>query len=346
MKPEDILIRWMNFHLKKADQPEITNLGAELKDSKKLLYVLNQLDPANCSLDALSEADDEARATKMLACATAMGVEDCIGARDLLKGNAKVNSVFVAAVFNCKHGLQELTQEEIEQAGIIDDDIEGTREERAFRLWINSMQIENCFVEDLFEECRDGLVFIRVCHRIDPASVDMKKPNWTPKNPFHMNGNCEIAEEAMKFLGVKMIGVGAQDIAQGHKKNILAIIWQVMRFHYLKIIGSKTESDLLAWVNETVQPETAIKSFNDPQFADGKLLIKLAGSIEPRMVNQDLITPGVTDEEKEMNAKYAISIARKLGAIIFMVWDDIPRLNKKMLLIFVCSIYDIKHQIE
>jgi len=57
------------------------------------------------------------------------------------------------------------------------------------------------------------------------------------------------------------------------------------------------------------------------------------------------VTPGQTDEEKEMNAKYAISIARKLGAIIFMVWDDIPRLNKKMLLIFVCSLYDLKHNI-
>ena len=44
-----------------------------------------------------------------------------------------------------------------------------------------------------------------------------------------------------------------------------------------------------------------------------------------------------------MNAKYAISIARKLGAIIFLVWDDIIELNKKMILIFVCSLYDLAH---
>ena len=50
----------------------------------------------------------------MIASSKAMGVEDCIGAGDLLKGNARVNSVFVAAIFNVKHGLQELTQEEIE----------------------------------------------------------------------------------------------------------------------------------------------------------------------------------------------------------------------------------------
>ena len=95
----------MNFHLKKADQPEIANLGSALKDSRALIHVLNQLDPANCTLDALNEADDEARATKMLASSAAMGVEDSVGARDLCKGNAKVNSVFVAAIFNCKHGI-------------------------------------------------------------------------------------------------------------------------------------------------------------------------------------------------------------------------------------------------
>lgn len=249
--------------------------------------------------------------------------------------------MFIAAIFNRKHGLEELTKEEFEAAGLIDDDIEGTREERAYRMWINSMQIENCFVEDLFEECRDGLVFLRVCHRIDNASVDWKKPNMTPKNMFHKNFNCELAEEAMRFLGVKMIGVNAKDISDGHKKNILAMVWQLMRIHYLKIIGSKTEKNLLEWASEVTGTNCA--SFGDTAFADGKVLIKLCANIEPRIVNWELVTEGESDEDKEMNAKYAISIARKLGAVMFMVWDDIPKLNKKMILIFVCSLYDLKH---
>jgi len=41
LSPEEILKRWMNFHLKNAGQPVITNLGGDLKDSKKLLYVMN-----------------------------------------------------------------------------------------------------------------------------------------------------------------------------------------------------------------------------------------------------------------------------------------------------------------
>ena len=43
--PEAILIRWINFHLKKQGQAlKITNLGSDLKDSIVLTYVLNSIE--------------------------------------------------------------------------------------------------------------------------------------------------------------------------------------------------------------------------------------------------------------------------------------------------------------
>jgi hypothetical protein len=41
LPPEEILKRWMNFHLANAGQGKINNLGGDLKDNKKLLYVMN-----------------------------------------------------------------------------------------------------------------------------------------------------------------------------------------------------------------------------------------------------------------------------------------------------------------
>jgi len=35
-----------------------------------------------------------------------------------------------------------------------------------------------------------------------------------------------------------------------------------------------------------------------------------------------------------------------MGAIIFMVWDDILEVNMKMILIFVAALYDIKTEME
>lgn len=104
LPPEHILIRWMNFHLKNAGQNEITNLGKDIADSKACLHVLNQLDK-QCSTEALEEADDLVRAEKMLVESTKIGVADVIGFRDIVKGNAKVNIIFIAEIFNTKHGL-------------------------------------------------------------------------------------------------------------------------------------------------------------------------------------------------------------------------------------------------
>lgn len=58
---------------------------------------------------------------------------------------------------------------------MLDDDIEGTKEERAFRLWINSLNIENVYIQDLFEECRDGLLFCKIVHKLNDKVVDWKK---------------------------------------------------------------------------------------------------------------------------------------------------------------------------
>lgn len=48
-----------------------------------------------------------------------------------------------------------------------------------------------------------------------------------------------------------------------------------------------------------------------------------------------------TPESIENNAKYAISIARKLGASIFLVWEDIKEVKTKMLTTFLAALYDV-----
>jgi len=183
----------MNWHLKNAGQPEINNLGKDLADSKAVLYVLNQLDKDKCTLDGLTEEDNVKRAQICIDNSRALGCDDVIGARDIVKGNSKVNSMFVAEIFNTKHGLPDLNAEEKEavETAVNDyDDIEGSREERAFRLWINSLGIEGVFINNLYEDVRDGLVLCRVIHRINDQVVDWKNVKEKPKNVFETGINC------------------------------------------------------------------------------------------------------------------------------------------------------------
>ena len=49
----------------------------------------------------------------------------------------------------------------------------------------------------------------------------------------------------------------------------------------------------------------------------------------------------MTEEHIEQNAKYAISISRKLGATVFLVWEDIRDMKIKMLTTFLAAIMEV-----
>ena len=51
---------------------------------------------------------------------------------------------------------------------------------------------------------------------------------------------------------------------------------------------------------------------------------------------------GSTDEEKEQNARYALSVARKFGAVVFITYEDIVEVKPKMimLLLAACMAFD------
>src|SRR5687767_11516725 len=89
-----------------------------------------------------------------------------------------------------------------------------------------------------------------------------------------------------------------------------------------------------------------IKNFKDKTLGDSIFLINICAALEPRAVDWDIVTKGETDEEKEQNAKYLISIARKLGAVIFCVWEDIVKVNYKMILVLVCSLFEIYEEMK
>ena len=168
----------------------MNNLGGDLKDSIALLHVLNRLEPSKCSLDGIREEDTVRRAEMMINNAESIGVPSIVRPSDITSGNVKINTVFVAQIFNLKHGLEELTAEEYEKAKLLDDDIEGSRDERAFRYWINSLNIDDVYVTNLYEEARDGLILLKVIEKLDNTVIDWKKIEKNPNNKFKQGINC------------------------------------------------------------------------------------------------------------------------------------------------------------
>jgi len=337
LSPEQILLRWFNYHLKNAGTSRrVKNFGGDIKDSECYTLLMNQIAPKKCDKGPLNETDPLKRAEKVLVNAEKIECRRFVRARDIVAGNTKLNLAFVANMFNLCPGLEPVVEE------IVFD--EETREEKTFRNWIISLGVDP-FVNHLYEDLRDGLILLQILDKIQPGIVDWSKVNTKkPLNKFKQVENCNYAILLGKQLKFSLVGIAGSDINDANKKLILALVWQMMRYfilNYLKRMSSGgkdiTEDDIISWANSKVKQagkHTQMDNFKDKSLADSLFIMDLLYSCQPDSVNYDLVTPGQTDDDKRMNAQYAISCARKMGCVVFCLWEDIVEVQPKMMLTF------------
>jgi len=355
LPPEQILLRWVNYHLAKENYPKrIKNFGPDVMDGKVYTVLEKSIAPKKCNLDPLDYTSKDKRAQKVLENAGKIGAKVFIKPKDITSGNKKLNLAFTAQLFNTCPGLEPLEEEEEKQlAGLMDDDVGDSREERAFRMWMNSLGLgDDFYINNLFEDCKDGLALLKAIDKIEPGTVSWKKVEKKPNNKFKKLANCNYAVVLGKQLKLKMTNIGGSDINQGNKKLLLGMTWQLMRYHMLKFLASLskggkqiTDKDILDWANKVVKESgknTQISGFNDSSIKSGVFLCNLLGAVEPEIVDWELVTQGNNDEEQMLNARYAISLARKIGAVIFLLPEDIVDVRPKMVLTFCAAVMSVQ----
>eukprot|EP00618_Florenciella_parvula_P031483 CAMPEP_0119481916 /NCGR_PEP_ID=MMETSP1344-20130328/10019_1 /TAXON_ID=236787 /ORGANISM="Florenciella parvula, Strain CCMP2471" /LENGTH=665 /DNA_ID=CAMNT_0007516297 /DNA_START=158 /DNA_END=2151 /DNA_ORIENTATION=- len=359
LPPEQILLRWVNFHLKRGGSSKIVhNFGGDFKDSEAYSILLHQLDPAACPL--ISGSDNSTRATQVVANAGRMGVQALLKPADIVKGNTKLNMGFLAQLFNTNPGLDQLDEAEMadigdQLAGLEIDDAGDTREERTFRMWLNSLNIsedENpagaLYVDNLFADLCNGLPLLQVMDRME-AGVNWKKVHKKPKMRHHQIDNCNTVVDLGRKMDLVLVNIGGVDIADGNKKLILAIMWQLMRQFTLDMLKnlsgdgtSITEDQMVQWANNTVAQSgkaTQIRNLSDSSLSTGAFLIDLCAAVAPNAVDWEIVTPGANEDDKLSNAKYCISIARKIGACVFLTPEDIVEIKPKMIFTFIGALW-------
>ncbi|CAN8232631.1 unnamed protein product [Cochlearia groenlandica] len=350
LAPEKVLLKWMNFHLKKAGyEKQVTNFSSDVKDGEAYAYLLNALAPEHSSHVALETKDPTERARKVLEQAEKLDCKRYISPKDIVDGSANLNLAFVAQIFQHRNGLTVDTSK-TSFAEMMTDDIETSREERCFRLWINSLGTAT-YVNNVFEDLRNGWVLLEVLDKVSPGSINWKHANKPPiKMPFKKVENCNEVIKIGKELRFSLVNVAGNDIVQGNKKLLLAFLWQLMRYTMLQLLRNLrshsqgkeiTDADILNWANRKVKRggrTCQADSFRDKNLSNGMFFLELLSSVEPRVVNWSLVTNGETEEEKKLNATYIISVARKLGCSIFLLPEDIIEVNQKMMLILAASI--------
>ncbi|XP_029458747.1 plastin-2 [Rhinatrema bivittatum] len=355
LSPEELLLRWANYHLENAGYNKINNFSSDIKDCKAYYYLLNEVAPKGeedgipaiaIDMTGLREKDDIKRAECMLEQADRLGCRQFVTATDVVRGNPKLNMAFIANLFNKYPALQKP-----ENQGIDWSSIEGeTREERTFRNWINSLGV-NPRVNHLYSDLSDALVIFQLYENIR-VPVDWSRVNKPPYPKLGGNmkklENCNYAVELGKNRAkFSLVGIAGQDLNEGNHTLTQALLWQLMRRYTLNMLqdigcGQKVNDDIIInWVNKTLKEadkHSSISSFKDTKISTSLPVLDLIDAIQPGSIHYELLkTVNLDDEEKLNNAKYAISMARKIGARVYALPDDLMEVKPKMVMtVFAC----------
>ncbi|MEQ2258017.1 Plastin-3 [Xenotaenia resolanae] len=276
LSPEELLLRWANFHLRNAGM-SISNFSGDIKDSKAYFHLLEQIAPdgskegvprIEIDMTGLYEKDLKKRAECLLKQAEQLGCRQFVTANDIVTGNTKLNLAFVATLFN-KHPA--LTKPENQDWNLESE----TREERTFRNWMNSLGVSP-HVHYIYGDLQDAIVILQLYEKI---KVPVDWDNKVNLPPFKGVGggrlkkieNCNYAVElGKKKAGFSLVGIGGQDLNDGNETLTLALVWQLMRRYTLNVLadlghGEVAGDDLIiSWVNKTLKEAgktSSIKSF-------------------------------------------------------------------------------------
>jgi plastin-1 len=93
LSPEHILIRWMNYHLKRSGNPRrVHNFSGDIKDSEAYTLVMNQLAPSLCDKRALNDSDLTSRARTVLDNAEKLDCRKFVQPNDIVAVNSTLPS--------------------------------------------------------------------------------------------------------------------------------------------------------------------------------------------------------------------------------------------------------------
>lgn len=320
-----------------------------MKDGANYTVLLNQLSPETCSRGPLQTPDLLQRAEQVLQNAETLDCRKFLTPTSLVAGNPKLNLAFVANLFNNHPGLEPITEEE--KLEVEDFDAEGEREARVFTLWLNSLDVQPA-VNSLFDDLRDGTVLLQAYDKVIPGSVNWRHVNKPPPSGaelmrFKAVENTNYSIELGKQNHFSLVGIQGADITDGQRTLTLGLVWQLMRKDITNTLSSLaqrlgkreiTDQEMIKWANDMSRKggqSSSIRSFKDQSIGTGLFLLDVLNGMKSSYVDYDIVTPGRTDEDAYSNARLSISIARKMGATIWLVPEDICQVRSRLITTFI-----------
>lgn len=172
-------------------------------------------------------------------------------------------------------------------------------QKRTFQNWANNYLKERILkIGDLATDLEDGTLLINLLEII--SSKKILKYNKQPKIRMQKIENNNMAVGFIKSEGLKLVGIGAEDIVDGQLKLILGLIWTLILRYQIQMSESDNspKAALLEWVKKQVAPyKVPVYNFTD-SWQDGRVLTALTDSLRQGVCPMNGLT---NDAEKDID---------------------------------------------
>lgn len=215
---------------------------------------------------------------------------------------------------------------------------------KTFTNWVNSHLVKRGLrINSVQEGFLDGINLINLLEVISEEHFQKYEKN--PKMRIH---KVENVGKALKFIqehGVKLAGIGAEEIVDGNLKMTLGMIWTIiLRFAIagLSEEGLSAKEGLLLWCRRKTEPydNVDVKDFT-MSWQDGLAFCALIHRHRPDLIDYHKLT----SEDKLGNLNLAFDVAQKhLDIPRLLDAEDIvnmPRPDERSIMTYVAEFYRV-----
>uniref|UniRef100_F6V982 Plastin-3 n=1 Tax=Ornithorhynchus anatinus TaxID=9258 RepID=F6V982_ORNAN len=330
LSPEELLLRWANFHLENSGWTKISNFSSDIKVAGGRWAGGQGV--SSPSSRHPQEKDDLLRAELMLQQADRLGCRQFVTPTDVVSGNPKLNLAFVANLFNKYPALTKPDSQDIDWTLLEGDP-------------------SFCSPRPI-RDLQDAPWSSFSCTRGSKSPSTWTKVRQAPYPKLGANmkkglENCNYAVDLGKNPAkFSLVGIGGQDLNDGNPTLGPGDSCCPLRYT-LNVLedlgdGQKANDDIIVtWVNRTLGEagkSTSIQSFKDKAISSSLAVVDLIDAIQPGCINYDLVKTGtLSDDDKHSNARYAVSMARRIGARVYALPEDLVEVKPKMVMtVFAC----------
>jgi len=208
------------------------------------------------------------------------------------------------------------------RAGLAKGDWEQTQI-KVFSRWTTKQLAQRQIpFESVLTDFKDGVKLINLLEIVSKEPIGMKY-HKTPKQRIMMRENCNIALQFIQKKGIKLIGIGEEDIIDGNQKLTLGLIWTIINKFLIEDISveeATARDALLVWAKKNTQgyEEVNVTNFTS-SWSTGLAFCALINKFRPNMLNYNAL-----DKADHMEAcRKAFAACKELGIYVYLDPEDL-----------------------